>query len=396
MAEDSFLHLARPLGPAAVGAQPSSAPLAVTVQPQAIFAILDHSLRRPADQERVIGTLLGVRSEDGTEVEIRNCYAVPHTETAEQVEVDMDYQKQMLALHLRANPKEVLLGWYATSSELNTFSALIQNFYGQQGDGTWPHPAVHLTVSTVPGKDIEAKTYISAPVGVTAERAADSCLFLPVPHEIKYGEAEKSGLELISSAKEREDRSQMLQTDIESLERAIEQVLEMLERVSNYVNNVLDEEAEPSSALGQFLMNTLSLAPKVDAADIEKDLYVSTRFLPLKTQANNSSATTTFRTFSSSHTSPTPSAPKSISPTASQPQPSPWAARHPPPPTPRAARRATRTKEGTRVARTTTTTKTTTTRSDPPRLLKLVASFRTRIPSPLLLPLKRPLSCPPA
>jgi translation initiation factor 3 subunit F len=274
MAQDSFLHLARPLGPVQIGTQPSTAPLNVSVQPQAIFAILDHSLRRPQDQERVIGTLLGVRSEDGTEVEIRNCYAVPHTETQEQVEVDMDYQKQMLQLHLRANPKEVLLGWYATSSDLNTFSALIQNFYGQQGDGTWPHPAIHLTVSTVPGKDIEAKTYISAPVGVTAERAADSCLFIPVPHEIKYGEADRSGLELISGAKDREDRSQMLQTDIETLERAIEQVLEMIERVSNYVSNVLDEEAEPSSALGQFLMNTLSLAPKVDAEDIERDLYV--------------------------------------------------------------------------------------------------------------------------
>ncbi|KAF2142564.1 uncharacterized protein K452DRAFT_226986 [Aplosporella prunicola CBS 121167] len=268
---DSFLHLARPLGPAHVGAQPSTAPLNVVVQPQAIFSILDHSLRRNPEQERVIGTLLGVRSEDGTEVEIRNCYAVPHTETAEQVEVDMDYQKQMLALHLRANPREVLVGWYATSADLNTFSALIQNFYGQQGDGTWPHPAVHLTVSTVPGKDIEARTYISAPVGVTAERAADSCLFIPVPYEIKYGEAEKSGLELISNAKDREDRTQGVLTDIESLERAVEQVLEMLERVSNYVNNVLDEEATPSSALGQFLMNALSLAPKVDAADIERD-----------------------------------------------------------------------------------------------------------------------------
>ncbi|KXS97975.1 hypothetical protein AC578_3122 [Pseudocercospora eumusae] len=269
---DNFLHLARPLAPAAVSnAPPSTAPVTVTVQPQAIFSILDHASRRPADQERVIGTLLGVRSEDGSEVEIRNCYAVPHTETDEQVEVDMDYQKQMLALHLKANPKEVLIGWYATSSELNTFSALIQNFYGQQGDGTFPHPAVHLTVSTVAGQDIKADTYISAPIGVTAERAADSCLFIPVPHDIKYGEAEKSGLELIAGAQNREDRSQLLQTDIETLERAIEQVLDMLNRVSNYVNNVLDEEAEPSSALGQFLMNTLSLAPKVEAEDVEKD-----------------------------------------------------------------------------------------------------------------------------
>ncbi|OAX83861.1 eukaryotic translation initiation factor 3 subunit F [Emergomyces africanus] len=268
---DSFLHLSRPLGPAQVGAQLSTAPLNVVIQPQAIFSILDHSLRRNADQERVIGTLLGTRSEDGTEVEIRSCFAVGHTETTDQVEVDMEYQKQMLALHLKANPKEVLVGWYATSSELNTFSALIQNFYGGSGDGTWPHPAVHLTVSTVPGKDIETRTYISAPVGVTAERAADSAAFIPVPYEIRYGEAEKNGLETIAAARDSENRTTNLFTDIEALEKAIEDVLGMIDRVSKYVESVMDEEAPASTALGQFLLNALALAPKVDPADIEND-----------------------------------------------------------------------------------------------------------------------------
>jgi translation initiation factor 3 subunit F len=224
----------------------------------------------------VIGTLLGVRSEDGMEVEIRNCFAVGHNESQEQVEVDMDYQKNMLAQHLRSNPKEVLVGWYATSSELNTFSALIQNFYGSAGDGTFPHPAVHLTVSTVAGKEIEARTYISAPVGVTAERAADSCLFIPVPYEIKFGESEKSGMAISSAAKDREGRTAPVITDIEELERTIENVLAMLDNVSDYVGSVIDEdEARPSNALGQYLLNALSLAPKVDPADIERDLYVS-------------------------------------------------------------------------------------------------------------------------
>ncbi|MDI1487327.1 MAG: hypothetical protein OHK93_006596 [Ramalina farinacea] len=268
---DSFLHLARPLGPAGVGSQATTAPLNVIIQPQAIFSILDHSLRRNADQERVIGTLLGTRSEDGQEVEIRNCFAVGHTETAEQVEVDMDYQKQMLALHLKANPREILVGWYATSAELNTFSALIQNFYGGQGDGTFPHPAVHLTISTEAGKDIDARTYISAPVGVTAERAADSAAFTPVPHEIRYGDAEKSGLELIAGAQDNTDRTTAISTDIESLEKAIEDVLGLLERVSRYVESVIDEETPPSSALGQFLLNALALAPKVNPEDIERD-----------------------------------------------------------------------------------------------------------------------------
>ena len=216
-----------------------------------------------------------MRSEDGSEVEVRNAFAVPHTEILnEQVEVEMEYQKNMLSLHLKANPREVLVGWYATSSELNQFSALIQNFYGSQGDGTFPHPAVHLTVSTNPGEDIETRTYVSAPVGVTTERIQDSASFIPVPYEIRYGEAEKSGLELISGAKDREDRTAGIITDVQSLERAVGGVLDMLDRVSEYVNSVLDEERAPSTALGQFLLNALALAPKVDPSDIERDLWV--------------------------------------------------------------------------------------------------------------------------
>jgi len=177
----------------------------------------------------------------------------------------------MLALQLKANPREVLLGWYTTSLELNNFSALIQNFFASPETGTFPHPAVHLTVSTEAGKDIDARTYISAPVGVNAERAAESCLFIPVPYEIRYSEAEKSGLELVSGAKDSDARAAPVVTDIEGFERAIEHVLDLLDRVSEYVSSVLDEEREPNNALGQFLMNALSLAPKVDAAEIEKD-----------------------------------------------------------------------------------------------------------------------------
>lgn len=123
---------------------------------------------------------------------------------------------------------------------------------------------------------MEVRTYISAPVGVTAERAADSAAFIPVPYEIRYGEADRSGLELLSSAKDKEDRTAAATTDIVGLERAVEDILGMLDRVGRYVEGVIEEEDEtpPNTALGQYLLNALALAPKVDPADIEKDLYV--------------------------------------------------------------------------------------------------------------------------
>ncbi|OAQ99207.1 hypothetical protein LLEC1_08105, partial [Akanthomyces lecanii] len=158
-ATERFIHLARPLAHANVGIQTNIAPLNVNIQPEAILSILDHAVRRDvrdgAQPTRVIGALVGTRSEDGTEVEVRSCFAIPHTEEEDQVEVDVEYQKSMLALTLKASPRESLLGWYTTSHELNSFSALIQNFFGSPDTGTFPHPAVHMTISTDPGEDIE-------------------------------------------------------------------------------------------------------------------------------------------------------------------------------------------------------------------------------------------------
>lgn len=48
-----------------------------------LFTITDAFIRRNKGQERVIGTLLGSIS-DGV-VEVKNCYAVPHSESNEQV-----------------------------------------------------------------------------------------------------------------------------------------------------------------------------------------------------------------------------------------------------------------------------------------------------------------------
>lgn len=87
-------------------------PTSVTIHPVALFSILDHYLRRKDDQERVIGTLLGVRSTtDSLEVEVKSSFAVLHSETSEQVAVDMEYHRTMYELHHKVNPKEVIVGW---------------------------------------------------------------------------------------------------------------------------------------------------------------------------------------------------------------------------------------------------------------------------------------------
>lgn len=133
-ASSSSLHLNFPT--AAYGAPLNSRSISkVSVHPAALFSILDHYLRRNdpeskakgadgdgedaedatpdgsgnAQPNRVIGTLLGTHNDN--EVEIRSCFAVPHNETDDLVQVDMEYHRSMIELHTKVHPEEVIVGW---------------------------------------------------------------------------------------------------------------------------------------------------------------------------------------------------------------------------------------------------------------------------------------------
>jgi translation initiation factor 3 subunit F len=163
---------------------------------------------------------------------------------------------------------------YATSPELNSFSALIQNFYYTGEGGTFPHPCVHLTLSTDPESPLSLKTYISKTVGLSSERAVDSCLFVPISHEINFSsEADRAGLELIASAKNTPSRTASLLSDSVSLAKTLEQVHGMVVRVQTYIKQLLetgDLEDPNTREIGRVLMETLALAPRLNAGELER------------------------------------------------------------------------------------------------------------------------------
>lgn len=80
-----------------------------------LASILTDDSRRNGSQ-RVIGTLLGLRSETGAEIEVRTAFAVPHSEDEDQCAVDMAFQQGMADLLARGQGgkgegKEVIVGW---------------------------------------------------------------------------------------------------------------------------------------------------------------------------------------------------------------------------------------------------------------------------------------------
>jgi translation initiation factor 3 subunit F len=156
------------------------------IHPVVLFRILDHYIRRNDGQERVIGSLLGANNEGV--IEIRNTFPVPHTE-ADQVAVDTEFLSNMLQLHLRANPKETIVGWYASGSEINENSVLIHDFYWRE----LHQVPIHLTV------DIRAlaagsgmKAYILSSLSLPTVEKPLASQFQPVKLEIESLDAEKN------------------------------------------------------------------------------------------------------------------------------------------------------------------------------------------------------------
>ena len=80
-------------------------------------------------------------------------------------------------------------------------------------------------------------------------------------------------MSVISQAKDKEDRTMDLTSDMNNLEESILQVIDMLERVTVYVNQVIDGSQQGNTAIGKFLLKNLSLVPSVSSQNLDKLFY---------------------------------------------------------------------------------------------------------------------------
>lgn len=246
----------------------------IKVHPVVVLSILDHFNRRNSDQQRVIGTLLGVVSEGG-DVDVRNSFPVPHSENEKDgVSVDMEFHRTMFELHQRVNPKETIVGWYATGNVVTYASSLIHEFYGREIRSTLtkelPNP-IHLTVDSEFTNDkLSVRAYTSTIVGMPTADGPPGFMFYPLPCELKVADSERMGMDLIVKAKDSSVHTASLVTDLENLEQSVIKVRDLLDSVQTYVDDVLKGKISADSKVGRHLMTMLSSAPKMDKAQFEQ------------------------------------------------------------------------------------------------------------------------------
>jgi translation initiation factor 3 subunit F len=232
-------------------------------------------------------------------VEVTNCFAVPHAERGDEVAIGKDFNKQMLALHLRANRKEVVVGWYASaalgedgadSPELIAdTSSLIHEFYAGETEEGDP---IHLVVDTRLIEDvISVRAYRSTPVMVQGEPLAN--LFHELTLTMESTEPETISLhQMVAVEGDDKDlssttKSEENETPPEPLLVSMEKLYTLLDTALSYVDSVVDGTINPDAEVGRQVADTMATVPRIRSEVFDKLFNDSLQDLLMVTYLSN-------------------------------------------------------------------------------------------------------------
>lgn len=278
----------------------------VRVAPVVLLGVVDHFMRRAAGKHRVIGTLLGVfHAHDGS-VDVTGSFPVPHDENADEIAVDIEYNRTMVDLHRNVSSAHAIVGWYATGTETDGNSVLIHEFYGRECAAP-----VHLLVNadlaavataaaaSADAADVSAgpangagkaatglpslaapRAYVSSAytIGEVALRSE----FRPVPVAVTPTTPDKVAMDVLFKNRRRLEAARdataaaaatptaALATEVDNIQAGLGRLLDLLTVVGRAVDAVVAGEATGDVAAGRFLAETLALMPRVDSHVFDK------------------------------------------------------------------------------------------------------------------------------
>ncbi|RVW60893.1 Eukaryotic translation initiation factor 3 subunit F [Vitis vinifera] len=302
---------------------PSSTSLSAKVHPLVIFNICDCYVRRPDQAERVIGTLLGSISPDGT-VDIRNSYAVPHNESSDQISsngrsrfvcgpIDLKFEGEIfnsLISNLNGGDRiwssertfhpllELCRVLQSSRTFLPPYISQVRESFGVALDIDYHHNML-LSHQKVNPKEVIVGWY-STGLGVTGgsalihefySREVQNPIHLTVDTTFRNGEATiKAFVSVSLSLGERQLAAQFqeipldlrmveaervgfdilkttmvekLPSDLEGMEASMERLLALIDDVYKYVDSVVEGQVVPDNDIGRFIADTVASIPKI-------------------------------------------------------------------------------------------------------------------------------------
>lgn len=200
--------------------------------------------------------------------QVTECFGVPHTENKDEMSIGInsDYFKSMYNFHRRINKKEKIVGWYTTTTSegalINDNSSLIQDFFSSECENP-----IHLVVdTTLAGEDMGVRGFMSQ-----AMILGDSDLarkFLEIKVNIDMTDSEATCLYHMINGQNSifsENKKTFVESEViaiipnqrDSVHQAMEKLLEVLDEVQKYVDDVVDGSAAPMAEYGMKIADAI-------------------------------------------------------------------------------------------------------------------------------------------
>ncbi|KAI6242784.1 hypothetical protein M3Y99_00185600 [Aphelenchoides fujianensis] len=237
--------------------------LTVKVHPVVYMSMVDayeRRINRKQTNDRALGTLLGFYEKNV--VQITNCYSIPFREAAGNIDMDDAFNKQMLSFYRRATPSEQVVGWFITMGEPTDVCQRFHTYYStlvsEMSVKKELPPIVLLTLDvSAEGKDgafqplkVELDSFAGEDVALSlVEVSGHRLSFLLIACSLQNG---------VTTL----DHGVKVDSSLEQLRDTSGEMVHWLERVLNYVEEVLakPEPTAEDSAMGRKLMGIVTTA----------------------------------------------------------------------------------------------------------------------------------------
>lgn len=240
------------------------------LRPTVLFAIADHFTRRQDEQGRVIGTLLGSVT-DGV-VDVVNSFPVPHSE-AEQATIDSDFNTTMYGLHRKVYPKQVVVGWYSTGSELTHNDQFYHQFFEDQAmEGATP---IFLLVDmSLSAAGVKTKAFVRSELALGGKHVASA--FKDIRLRTFKSDAERIGIDhIVRSSMAGGDGPQELvplRSEVDTSQWRMCKLLDAIDKMRAYIEQIESGAIKPNPTIGRALADALASIPKPDTAQLNQML----------------------------------------------------------------------------------------------------------------------------
>ncbi|XP_039479055.1 eukaryotic translation initiation factor 3 subunit F-2 isoform X1 [Drosophila santomea] len=235
----------------------------VFIKPLVLFQIIDAYERRPKGDNQVMGTLLG-RNKEG-QIEISNCFPVPHKEHPEinRIDLDISYASEFLELNMLTYSNERVLGWFSTGKSVSRSASLLHDYYARECGEIQP---VHLVMdATLKSQRLSTRLYCAVEIGVPG--GTKGLMFSLVPLEISNGNSDLVALRSLEKQSLQQGTKQMERflPELVQVVDATRDIQQRLDLVLRYINDVLARKRKPDNVIGRALHAALTAVPLLDS-----------------------------------------------------------------------------------------------------------------------------------